>query len=230
MKDSVIIYSGGMDSTTLLHQFKDNIALAITFDYGSNHNDREYEYALKHTEKLGIEHIRIDIKTSMEHFKSGLLEGAESIPDGHYSDDSMAKTVVPFRNGIMLSIAAGIADSRKLKKVLIANHFGDSSQYPDCRLDFIQRMSRAIVSGTDGQVKVLAPYTDISKEEIAEMGNSMAIDYSTTWSCYKADEEIHCGKCGTCVERIWALRNFDDTTVYKDKPFAVKLLKEAGEW
>lgn len=230
MKDSVIIYSGGMDSTTLLYQFQASIGLAISFDYGSNHNDKEFSYAEIHTKKLGIEHIRIDLKETMKYFKSGLLEGADAIPEGHYSDASMAKTVVPFRNGIMLSIAAGIADSRKLFKVLVANHFGDSSQYPDCRFEFVQAINKAVVSGTDGQVRIIAPYTDLSKEDIAEMGYNMGINYSDTWSCYKADEDIHCGKCGTCVERIWALRNFIDTTKYKDKEFAIKLLKEAGEW
>lgn len=230
MKDSVIIYSGGMDSTTLLYQFKKTIGLAISFDYGSNHNDKEFEYAKYHTEKLGIEHIRINIKETMQYFKSGLLEGADAIPEGHYADENMTKTVVPFRNGIMLSIAAGIAESRKFNKVLIANHFGDFAQYPDCRLSFIDAMKEAIKQGTDTKVQILAPYTNISKEDIAEMGVSYGIDYKTTWSCYKADTDVHCGKCGTCVERIWALRKFNDPTIYEDKDFAINILKVAGEW
>lgn len=230
MKDSVIIYSGGMDSTTLLHQFQSSIALAISFDYGSNHNDREYMYAKQHTEKLGIEHIRINIKDMMLHFNSGLLNGADAIPEGHYSDESMSKTVVPFRNGIMLSIAAGIANSRKLNKVLIANHFGDFAQYPDCRLSFITSMNKAVKAGTDNEVELLAPYTDITKEQIAEMGLVFDVEYEKTWSCYKADTEHHCGKCGTCVERVWALRNFNDKTIYEDKEFAINILKAAGEW
>lgn len=230
MKDSVLIYSGGMDSTTLLYNYKHIIALAVSFDYGSNHNDREYEYAKIHTEKLGIEHIRINIKDMMTHFNSGLLDGADAIPEGHYSDESMSKTVVPFRNGIMLSIATGIANSRKLKTVLIANHFGDFAQYPDCRLDFITAMTKAVETGTDYEVELLAPYTDITKEAIAEMGKVFGVEFEKTWSCYKADTEHHCGKCGTCVERVWALRNLDDKTIYEDKEFAIKLLKEAGEW
>lgn len=229
MKDSVIIYSGGMDSTTLLYEFRSSIAVAISFDYGSNHNDREYEYAKQHTKRLGIDHIRINIKDMMLHFNSGLLNGADAIPEGHYSDDSMSKTVVPFRNGIMLSIAAGIAESRGLNVVLIANHFGDFSQYPDCRLSFINAINTAVKEGTNN-VRVLAPYTNITKEQIAEMGIVLGIEYEKTWSCYKADTDIHCGKCGTCVERIWSLRKFNDPTPYLDKDFAVNLLKEKGEW
>ncbi len=231
MKDSVLIYSGGMDSTTLLHVHKDSIALAVSFDYGSNHNDKEFEYAKYHTELLGIEHIRIDLKETMKYFKSGLLEGAEAIPEGHYADENMAKTVVPFRNGIMLSIAAGIAESRGLKFIYIANHFGDFAQYPDCRQIFIENMARAIREGTSGNgIGLIAPFTNVTKEDIALLGKVHNIDYSKTWSCYKADADIHCGKCGTCVERIWSLRNFNDPTIYADKEFAVKVLKAAGEW
>jgi len=229
MKDSVIIYSGGMDSTTLLYQHKDRIGLAISFDYGSNHNDKEFEYAKYHTELLGIEHLRIDIKDTMKYFKSGLLEGADAIPEGHYADENMAKTVVPFRNGIMLSIASGIAESRCLNRVLIANHFGDFAQYPDCRLSFIEAMREAVRQGTDAKVQILAPYTNITKEDIAEMSIEL-LDYSKTWSCYKADTVIHCGKCGTCVERIWSLRKLNDPTIYADKEFAINVLKAAGEW
>ena len=230
MKNSVIIYSGGMDSTTLLHHYKDDIALAISFDYSSNHNDREYSYAKQHTEQLGIEHIRIDVTSAMSSFNSALLNGAEAIPEGHYDEDSMAKTVVPFRNGIMLSLAAGIAESRGLENLLIANHFGDDAQYPDCRASFIDPMQEAIKAGTSNGVQLRAPYTSVTKEEIALLGFALNIDYSTTWSCYKADEDIHCGKCGTCVERVWALRHFGDPTDYKDKAYAINLLKETGEW
>lgn len=228
-KEGVIIYSGGMDSTTLLYQRQAEIALAISFDYGSNHNDREFEYAKYHTEKLGIEHIRLDIKGIMGYFNSGLLNGADAIPDGHYADDSMAKTVVPFRNGIMLSIAAGVAESRNLSKLFIANHFGDSAQYPDCTSAFAFSMGEAVRSGTSNSVSIIAPYTSISKEDIAEIGNGL-VEFEKTWSCYKANTKHHCGKCGTCVERIWSLRNCNDMTIYEDKQFAIDILKERGEW
>ena len=124
MKDSVIIVSGGMDSVTLLYEKKENIALAISFDYGSNHNKKEIPFAKLHCERLGIKHIVvIPLGFIHDYFKSSLLEGAEAIPEGNYDDENMKSTVVPFRNGIMLSIACGIAESNGLKKVLIANHF-----------------------------------------------------------------------------------------------------------
>ena len=125
MKDSVIIVSGGLDSITLLYDKAEEIALAISFDYGANHNAREIPFARLHCERLGIKHITIPLAFMHDYFKSSLLSGAGDIPEGHYVDDNMRSTVVPFRNGIMLSIAAGIAESHELKKVLIANHGGD---------------------------------------------------------------------------------------------------------
>lgn len=125
MKNSVIIYSGGMDSTVLLHEYKDDIALAISFDYGSKHNTKEQQYAKKNCEKLGIKHIIIPLSFVNEYFKSDLLQSGGEIPEGHYEAENMKSTVVPFRNGIMLSIACGIAESNNCTRVLIANHAGD---------------------------------------------------------------------------------------------------------
>ena len=206
MKDSVIVLSGGMDSTTLLHERKEQIALAVTFDYGSKHNEREIECARKNCDMLGIEHIVIPLEFMGKYFKSSLLIGGEEIPEGHYADDNMKSTVVPFRNGIMLSIAAGLAESRGLKKVMLANHGGDHAIYPDCRPGFVRAMSEAISEGTYDGVVIDAPYTDITKSDIARIGKRIGVDYSLTYSCYKGGER-HCGKCGTCVERMEALRD-----------------------
>ncbi len=147
MKDSVIIVSGGMDSITLLYDKKDEIALGISFNYGSNHNEREIPFAKMHCERLGIKHITIDLGFMHQYFKSSLLEGADAIPEGHYAADNMKSTVVPFRNGIMLSIAIGIAESNNLKKVFIANHGGDHTIYPDCRPEFIKAIDEAAEAG-----------------------------------------------------------------------------------
>ena len=216
MKDSAIIISGGMDSVTMLHEYRERIALGISFDYGANHNQKEIPFAKMHCEALGIRHITIPLEFMTKYFKSSLLEGADAIPEGHYADENMKSTVVSFRNGIMLSIAAGIAESNGLDYVMIANHFGDHAIYPDCRKEFIEAMNHAVSSGTYKNIQILAPYTDISKSEIARHGKKLGIDYSTTWSCYKGGE-IHCGKCGTCVERKEALRDagITDTTLYE---------------
>lgn len=205
-----------MDSVTLLYDFKDRIALGISFDYGSNHNAKEIPFARWHCEQLGIEHITIDLAFMPQYFKSSLLEGADAIPEGHYADENMKSTVVPFRNGIMLSIAAGIAESRGLKYVMMANHGGDHTIYPDCRAEFVEAMSEATKAGTFPGIEILAPYTNITKADIARKGKELGIDYSKTWSCYKG-ADVHCGKCGTCVERREALRDagIEDTTIYE---------------
>ncbi len=216
-KNSVIILSGGMDSVTLLHDRKEQIALAVTFDYGSNHNKREAECAAHHCRLLGIEHLIIPLSFIKDYFKSSLLEGADAIPEGHYQDDNMKSTVVPFRNGIMLAVACGLAESRGLTKVLVANHAGDHAIYPDCRASFISSMSEAMAYGTYLNVTIEAPYTGISKTDIAKIGKRLGVDYSKTYSCYKGGAK-HCGKCGTCVERKEALRDagIDDPTKYED--------------
>lgn len=216
MKDSVIIVSGGMDSITLLYDKKDEIALGISFDYGSNHNAKEIPFAEMHCQRLGIKHITINLDFMHQYFKSSLLDGAEAIPEGHYDDDNMKSTVVPFRNGIMLSIAIGIAESNNLKKILIANHGGDHTIYPDCRPEFISAIDDAATAGTFVNAHVEAPYTNITKGDIARIGKRLGLDYTETWSCYKGGDK-HCGKCGTCVERKEALAEADieDATDYE---------------
>jgi len=217
MKDSVIIVSGGLDSITLLYDKAETIALAISFDYGQNHSKKELPYAEYHCQKLGIPHITIPLTFMHQYFKSSLLEGAEAIPEGHYEEENMKSTVVPFRNGIMLAIATGIAESHELKRVYIANHGGDHTIYPDCRPEFIDAMDKATSAGTFVDVRVEAPYTNISKTDIVRRGTALGIDYAKTWSCYKGSE-MHCGKCGTCVERkeAFADAGVKDPTEYEE--------------
>ncbi|WP_455086822.1 7-cyano-7-deazaguanine synthase QueC [Prevotella denticola] len=200
MKDSVIIVSGGLDSITLLYDKAETIALAVSFDYGQNHGAKELPFAAHHCRKLGIPHITIPLSFMHRYFKSSLLDGAEAIPEGHYAEENMKSTVVPFRNGIMLAIATGIAESHGLKRVYIANHGGDHTIYPDCRPDFIQAIDGAATAGTFVNVRIEAPYTNITKADIVRRGTALGVDYSKTWSCYKGSD-VHCGKCGTCVER-----------------------------
>lgn len=217
MKDSVIILSGGMDSVTMLYEFEERIALAVSFDYGSNHNAREIPFAHQHCMDLGIRHIVIPLEFMSKYFKSSLLEGPEAIPEGHYEDENMKSTVVPFRNGIMLSIAVGIAESAGLKHVMMANHGGDHTIYPDCREEFVNSFSEAARTGTFVGVTLLSPYTNLTKADIARKGKELGVDYSKTWSCYKGGV-VHCGRCGTCVERREALAEagIEDPTEYQD--------------
>lgn len=216
MKNSVIILSGGMDSAVLLHRYQKQIALAVTFDYGSNHAQKEIECAKWQCKQLGIEHIIIPLAFIKEHFASSLLEGSASIPEGHYAADNMRSTVVPFRNGIMLSIACGLAESRGLQLVMIANHAGDHTIYPDCRETFIEAMSKAMFCGTWDGVRIFAPFTNWTKGEIAAEGARLGVDFKHTYSCYKGGEK-HCGRCGTCVERKEAFEQagIKDETIYE---------------
>lgn len=217
MKDSVIIVSGGMDSITMLYEYNERIALGVSFNYGSKHNDKEIAFAKMHCERLGITHVEIPLAFMQQYFKSSLLIGGEEIPEGHYEDENMKSTVVPFRNGVMLAIAAGLAESNGLKHVMMANHGGDHAIYPDCRSEFVEAMSQAISNGTYENLTLLAPYTHLTKTDIARHGKELGIDYAETWSCYKGGD-VHCGKCGTCTERKEALRDagIEDTTVYED--------------
>ena len=209
--NALIIYSGGLDSTILLHEYKDSIRLAVSFDYGSKHNAREIAFARENCARLGIRHLVIPLEFIGKYFKSSLLEGGGEIPEGNYDEENMRSTVVPFRNGIMLAVATGLAESLGLDAVLIANHAGDHTIYPDCRPGFIKAFDAAASEGTFNGVRILSPYCDITKREIALRGRSLGVDFALTYSCYKGGEK-HCGVCGTCRERKEALAGFDPTS------------------
>ncbi len=204
-----------MDSVTMMYEYAEQIALAVSFDYGSNHNKKEIEFAKLHCERLGIRHLIIPLAFMGQYFKSSLLEGADAIPEGHYTAENMKSTVVPFRNGIMLSVACGLAESRSLTRVLIANHGGDHAIYPDCRPAFVDAMDAAMQAGTYVGVRLVAPYTHLTKADIVARGARLGIDYSHTYSCYRGGEH-HCGTCGTCTERreAFAQAGIPDPTVY----------------
>lgn len=207
---AILIYSGGLDSTTLLHEYKDTIALAVTFDYGAKHNAREIACAVENCRALGIRHMIIPLGFVGQYFKSDLLLGGGEIPSGNYDEQNMKSTVVPFRNGIMLAVAVGLAESNGLDTVLIANHAGDHAIYPDCRPGFIDAFDKAAQAGTYEGVRIVSPYCNITKTDIARRGREIGVDFSKTYSCYKGGEK-HCGVCGTCRERKEALSGFDPT-------------------
>jgi len=203
MKHGVLIYSGGLDSSSALHIHKDSIKLAITFNYGARHNAREIEMARLNCEKLNIEHIVLDAKAMFEPLHSALL-GDEDIPEGHYEDATMKSTVVPFRNGIMLSVATAIAEDRNLSFVMLGSHKGDNAVYPDCRPEFNAGMRAAMGMGTYNNIELRVPFQEATKKELATMGIEAGMVPSETYSCYKGGEE-HCGVCSTCRERDWSL-------------------------
>ena len=189
----------------------------LSFDYGAKHNHKEIPFAIWHSEKNNIKHHTVSLGFVNELFKSDLLKSGGDIPEGHYEEDNMKSTVVPFRNGIMLSIAAGFAESEEAEGLVIAAHSGDHAVYPDCREDFMKSMGDAIRSGTYVDIELLRPFISMRKEDIAKLGDELGVDFAKTWSCYKG-EEIHCGKCGTCVERreAFIISGVADPTEYLD--------------
>ena len=205
---TVVLASGGMDSITALYEAhqRHEVVAAVSFDYGSKHNRREIPFAAHHAEKCGIIHRVIPLDFIGTWFVSDLLQSGGEIPKGHYEEHSMKSTVVPFRNGIMLSIAAGFAESVGAQGIVIAAHAGDHAIYPDCREDFMKSMGDAIRLGTYAEVELLRPFIAMTKADIARRGGELGVDFSQTWSCYVGGE-IHCGECGTCVERREAFGN-----------------------
>jgi len=213
----VVLLSGGMDSVTAFHAAlrEHEVVAGLSFDYGAKHHARELPMAAWHCEQAGIPHRIAPLAFVAEEFSSDLLARGGEIPDGHYEEESMKRTVVPFRNGIMLSIAAGFAESRGASGVVIAAHAGDHAIYPDCREEFLAPMAEAIRAGTYAGIELLRPFVAMDKAAIARRGAELGVDFSRTWSCYKGGE-IHCGTCGTCVERreAFLLAGVPDPTRY----------------
>lgn len=216
-KKVVVLVSGGMDSVAALYEAHQTheVVGGLSFDYGSKHNHKEIPFAQWHCRKLGISHRAISLDFVGQLFKSDLLKSGGAIPDGHYEQQNMKQTVVPFRNGIMLSIAGGYAESIEANGLVIAAHSGDHAVYPDCREDFMKAMADAIRLGTYAAVEILRPFIHNTKAEIARRGHELGVDFSQTWSCYKGGV-VHCGTCGTCVERreAFELAGLPDPTVY----------------
>lgn len=204
MKDTILSLSGGLDSGSLLFEYKDRIKLAVSFDYGSNHNQRELEAAKFLTKKAGVEHIVVDLTETFKHISSALLEGADAVPNGAYDSGSVSACVVPFRNGIFLSILAGIADSNGCTRVALASHAGEHVLYKDCTPEFSDALNEAIKLGTEHHVEFFYPYIHLSKHEVAKRGIEHGLNPDWTYSCYKGTVPP-CGKCPTCIERAEAL-------------------------
>ncbi len=215
MNDAVILLSGGMDSGVLLAwaRARFDTIHGLYFDYGSKHQEKEFSMAQILASHYEAAFTRIDLPFINTLFSSSLLLSGGDIPEGPYELDNISSTVVPFRNGIMLSIAAGYAENHGIKTVLIASHGGDHLIYPDCTTGFTQAMSKAAGEGTFTGVTIEAPFGSLGKKDIALIGRDLGFDFSTTWSCYKG-LDLHCGRCATCLERKAALdhdRGLDPT-------------------
>lgn len=201
---AVVIYSGGMDSYTLLHRVRaaGHELLPLTFNYGQRHV-REIEVAAAVCQQLGLAHQVIDLRAILPLLAGSSLTDDIAIPEGHYAADNMKSTVVPNRNMILLSLAIGYAVSQGAGTVYYGAHGGDHAIYPDCRPEFVARMNEVAAVANYEAVAICAPYLHWHKGQILAEGLAMGLDYRHSWTCYNGRERA-CGKCGSCVERLEA--------------------------
>lgn len=225
-KNTLVLLSGGMDSAVAFANAinENGKASAVSFNYGQKHS-KELESAKLLTsyyrsldKSSVVNHFILDLTGAADAFKGSSLTGGGSVPDGHYADESMKKTVVPNRNMIMLSLAAGVAIANGLDAVVYGAHAGDHAIYPDCRPEFYAAVSESVKLGNYDPPELLAPFIEMTKSDIAELGLQLQVPFHLTWSCYKGGS-IHCGTCGTCTERkeAFELLGVKDLVEYRRK-------------
>lgn len=217
-RKTILIYSGGMDSTVLLYNLLaegDEVA-ALSIDYGQRHR-RELGAGHAITTRLGVEHHLADL-SALRPLLAGSSQTSEgvAVPHGHYAAETMKLTVVPNRNMLMLAVAGAWAISRKADRIAYAAHAGDHAIYPDCREEFVQPLAQALENADWHRVRIARPFITMTKAEICGLGHRLGVPFDLTYSCYEG-RDAHCGKCGTCVERkeAFQLANVNDPTVYE---------------
>lgn len=219
---AIAIVSGGMDSVTLANVLKSegyDLHL-LSFDYGQRHS-KELEYAKRCADSLGARWSLVNLSTVTPLMAGSALTGSTPVPDGHYEAETMRVTVVPNRNAVMLAIAYAAAVSEQSDIVAIGVHSGDHFIYPDCRPEFVQAFDAMERLATRGHaapgLRLYAPFVAMTKADIVRRGAALGVDYADTWSCYKGGA-VHCGTCGTCVERkeAFELAGVNDPTIYQE--------------
>ncbi|MFQ3249991.1 MAG: 7-cyano-7-deazaguanine synthase [Glaciecola sp.] len=214
----VVIYSGGMDSFTVLNKAMQQgyDVHAVSFNYGQRHS-KELLFAKRVCEQHNIEHKIVDISSINQLIGGSALTDDIEVPEGGYEEESMKTTVVPNRNMIMLSMAVGYAVSIEAEAVYFGAHSGDHAIYPDCRTEFVDAMNAVCKIANYQSVEIRAPYLAASKIDILREGLAMGLDYDDTWTCYKGQEQA-CGRCGACQERLeaFAENNATDPIRYQD--------------
>lgn len=212
---TVVVYSGGMDSFTLLHDMLEqgDEVFAVTFAYGQRHV-KEIQYARAVCKQHDIRHNVVNLRGLDA--GSALTSLVIDVPEGHYEDESMRLTVVPNRNMIMLAMAIGHAVFIKADRVVFGAHAGDHAIYPDCRAQFVSAMNNLALIANYHAVTVAAPYLGMTKGDIAKLGKELGLDYGDAWTCYNGREKA-CSKCGACQERIEAMAfaGIDDPMEYE---------------
>jgi len=217
-KKAVVVLSGGMDSASLLYWAKANYKTvsAISINYGQRHS-KELDCARTLCGLTDVEYDVVDLSSIKSLLKGNALTDNIEVPEGHYESSSMKLTVVPNRNMLLLSVALCSACVKDADVVLYGAHFGDHAIYPDCRKEFVEALDKASRLCWYKEIKIVAPFVDKTKTDIARLGTELGVQFEHTWSCYKGEEK-HCGKCGTCVERIEAFSDsgIEDITEYAE--------------
>lgn len=215
---TLVVISGGLDSTVLLHYVKEqgDLPIGLSVLYGQRHR-RELRHAQKACERLRVQHLVLDVSSALGDVLGGsaLTSMEVDVPLGHYEDESMKATVVPNRNMLLLAMAGSMAVGLGAERIAYGAHAGDHAIYPDCRPDFVAAMGRALALCDWKPLELYAPFIHKTKADIVALGQQLGVAMETTWSCYQGGS-VHCGKCGTCVERREAfdLAGVRDMTVY----------------
>ena len=221
--NTLVICSGGLDSITLAYKLhsENKLNRLVSFDYGQRHK-KELDFAQTCANDLNVPWHCIDLSAVGAQLQGSALTDDIDVPDGHYAEDNMKVTIVPNRNAIMLTIAYGVAISHQCNSVATAVHGGDHFIYPDCRQGFLDAFSNMQQHAIEGvaNIDLCTPYSTLTKVDIARDSHKYQVPIGKTWSCYKG-EDLHCGRCGTCIERIEAfqLAKVKDTTVYSDNEY-----------
>ena len=207
----VCIYSGGMDSFTLVNKAHTEGVLdsCLSFHYGQRHA-KELSYAASVCKELNVPHHTISMLAIKPHLLGSALTDSVDMPEGHYAEANMKLTVVPNRNMIMLSIAIAYAVSHELDEVWFGAHSGDHTIYPDCRRPFVELIDRLAAIANWHPVRVRAPFQAFDKAAILQIGFALGLDYAHSWTCYAGGDRA-CGRCGSCQERLSAFASLDKT-------------------
>lgn len=218
---SVVLLSGGMDSTTVFYLAlrETKVYAALSFDYGQRHAT-ELNYASRAADKFGVEHQIVSLREVTRFLKGSALTDDIDVPHGHYAEENMSATVVPNRNSMMLNIAAAVAVGLESRRVYAAMHAGDHPVYPDCRPEFVSSLNNTLRYATDTDVEIWTPFINKGKDDIVTIGAELGVPFEETWSCYEGGN-VHCGRCGTCVERAeaFSLAGVEDPTLYQDPDY-----------
>jgi 7-cyano-7-deazaguanine synthase len=221
MNRTLVILSGGLDSTVLAYKYFHEAQLdgCVSVNYGQRHR-KELRSAQRTCELMSVPHYLLELADLRNVLSGSALTGSQPVPEGHYAEDSMKATVVPNRNMILIALAVGVAISTRSKFVAYGAHAGDHAIYPDCRPEFAAAVDSAVALCDYNPPQLVRPFINMTKASIVMLGKDLHVPFEQTWSCYKGGP-YHCGRCGTCVERLeaFSLAGIEDPSQYIDRNY-----------